>query len=59
MSDGKMVLTMVPSMMTNEMDIEMKMRPIQRLREVATILNSLEGTVPFASISAKASQYAT
>jgi hypothetical protein len=56
MSDGKMVLTMVPSMMTNEMDIETKIRPIQRLREVATILNSLEGTVPIVSVGAKASQ---
>jgi hypothetical protein len=45
--------------MTNEMDIETKIRPIQRLREVATILNSLEGTVPLVSISARASQYAT
>jgi hypothetical protein len=54
-----MVLTMVPSMITNEMDIETKIIPIQRFREVATILNSLEGKVPLVSISARASQYAT
>jgi hypothetical protein len=29
---GKIVLTMVPSMITSEMAIEMKTRPIQRLR---------------------------
>jgi hypothetical protein len=37
---------MVPSMMTNEIDIETKMRPIHRLREVATVLNSLGVTFP-------------
>ena len=29
---GKIVLTIVPSMMTSEMAIEIKTRPIQRLR---------------------------
>ncbi len=43
MSYGKMVLTIVPSMMTKEMDIDTKIRPIQRLRDVATILNSVGG----------------
>jgi hypothetical protein len=32
MTFGKIVLTMVPSMITKEMAIEMKTRPIQRLR---------------------------
>jgi hypothetical protein len=32
MIDGKMVFTMVPSMITMEIAIEIKTRPIQRLR---------------------------
>ena len=42
MMDGKIVLTMVPSIMTSEIAIEIKMRPIQRLREAGTRLNSVK-----------------
>jgi hypothetical protein len=42
MSDGKMVLTIVPSMMTSEIAIDTKTRPIHRLREAGTMLNSLK-----------------